>query len=197
MDIKKWRLYLDGKCTRVLTDHSPLVNLPMQPHLSPRKVHWMEFLSAYKLSFEYRPGHEAVVPDVLSYLHTVVLEPSWLPRVSRCQHSDPELAPLIVCAQSNDGHFCLHGGGEHPTLYRVLNDYEALMLPAKGAFREIVICELHDSALGGHLGAKKTLLALQQRVWWPHIRAHVDANMAGYPTCQRVEDHTQCPPGPL
>ena len=36
------------------------------------------------------------------------------------------------------------------------------MLPAKGGFHEIVLCELHGSALGGHLGPEKTLLALQQ-----------------------------------
>ena len=44
----------------------------------------MEFLSAYKLSLEYQPGREAVVPDAVSCLHTAVLEPGWLPRVSRC-----------------------------------------------------------------------------------------------------------------
>ena len=100
----------------------------------------MEFLSACKLSFEYRPGHEAVVPDALSHLHTVVLEPGWLPWVSHCQLSDPELASLIVCAQSHDGHFRFCGGGEHPILYRVLNDSEVLVLPAKGGFREIILC---------------------------------------------------------
>ena len=120
----------------------------------------------------------------------VVLEPGWLPQVSHCQHSDPELAPLIVHAQSHDGHFRLHGGGEHPTLYWVLNDSKVLVLPAKGGFCEIVLCKLYESALGGHLGAEKTLLALQQRVWWPHMRAHVDTYVAGYPTCQRVKDHT-------
>ena len=79
----------------------------------------------------------------------------------------------------------------------MLNDSEVLVLPAKGGFCEIVLCELHESALGGHLGAEKMLLALQQRVWWPHVRAHVDAYVAGCPTCQRVKDCTQHPPGPL
>ena len=115
----------------------------------------------------------------------------------RCQHSEPELAPSIVHAQSNDGHFCLHWGEEHPTLYRVLNDYKVLVPPDKGGFHEIILFELHDSALGGQLGAEKMLLALQQQVWWPHMRAHVDAYMVGCPTCQRVKDRTQHPPIPL
>ena len=38
----------------------------------------MEYLSAYKLEFVYRPGSDAAVPDALSQLHTVVVEPSWL-----------------------------------------------------------------------------------------------------------------------
>ena len=75
--IKKWPLYVDGKCTRVLTDHSSLIYMATQPHLSPRQVHWMEFLSAYKILFEYLLGKEAIVPDALSHLHTAVLEPGW------------------------------------------------------------------------------------------------------------------------
>ena len=58
-------------------------------------------------------------------------------------------------------------GGEHPTLYQVMSDSEVLVLLSKGGFHQIVLCELYDSALGGHWGLKKRLLALQQRVWWP------------------------------
>ena len=43
--IKKWWPYIDGKHTQVLTDHWPLTHLHTQPHLSPRQVHWMEFLA--------------------------------------------------------------------------------------------------------------------------------------------------------
>ena len=38
----------------------------------------MEYLSAYKLEFVYHPSSDAAVPDALSRLHTVVVEPSWL-----------------------------------------------------------------------------------------------------------------------
>ena len=59
--------------------------------------------------------------------------------------------------QRSDGHFQLCGEGEHLTLYRVLNDSEVLMLSAEGGYHKTVLCELHDSALGAHLGAEKTL----------------------------------------
>ena len=34
--VKKWRCYLDGKITKVITDHRALEHLPTQPHLSPQ-----------------------------------------------------------------------------------------------------------------------------------------------------------------
>ena len=46
-------------------------------------MRWLEFLGAYKLEFVYRPGVEAVVPDFLSRLCTVVVEPGWVERVAR------------------------------------------------------------------------------------------------------------------
>ena len=71
---KKWRPYLDGKCTRIVTDHCPLTYLHTQPHLSPQQVWWMECLSAYKLEFVYHPVSDAAITDALSWFHTVVVE---------------------------------------------------------------------------------------------------------------------------
>jgi hypothetical protein len=82
----KWRHYLDGKVTRVVTDHRALTHLQTQPNLSPRQVRWYEKLCRFKLEIEYRKGVDAVVPDALSRradLTTLVVEPSWLARVSR------------------------------------------------------------------------------------------------------------------
>ena len=60
--------------------------------------------------------------------------------------------------------------GEGNTLfffYHVLDSHEVLVLPAAGGFHEMVLCELHDGALGGRLGAKKSYVALQKRMWQP------------------------------
>ena len=52
-------------------------------------------------------------------------------------------------------------------MYHVLDSHKVLVLPAAGGFREMVLRELHESALGGHMGAEKTYLASQKRIWWP------------------------------
>ena len=56
--------------------------------------------------------------------------------------------------------FHLRGGGETPVLYHVSQGREQLVLPATGGFRQLVLSELHDSKLGGHLDATRTLAAL-------------------------------------
>ena len=55
--------------------------------------------------------------------------------------------------------FCV-GGGEFPALYRVSAGHDQLVLPAAGGFRELVLAELHDSQLGGHLDSRRALAAL-------------------------------------
>ena len=94
-----------------------------------------------------------------------------------------DLAPLISRARGQDPTFRLRGGGEHPVLYRVLDSHEVLVLPAAGGFREMVLRELHDSALGGHMGAEKTYVALQKGVWWPRMKATVEQYVAACPVC--------------
>ena len=111
--------------------------------------------------YEYRPGVEAAVPDALSRLGTVLVEPGWLPRVCRAQREDSELAPLLQRAASQDGHYVLRGSGSEPALYRCTTSGERLVLPRQGGFRELLLHELHDAGAGGHLGVQKTLELLQ------------------------------------
>ena len=123
-------------------------------------MHWVQFLEQYKLNYVYHPGREAAVPDFLSRIATVVVEPGWVARVAHAQHSDPLLACLLTHAHGVDPTFHLHWGGDTPVLYRVSHGHEQLLLPATGGFRQLVLAELHDSKLGGHLDATHTLAAL-------------------------------------
>ena len=43
----------------------------------------------YKLDYVYHPGREAAVPNFLSHIATVVVEPGWVARVACAQHADP------------------------------------------------------------------------------------------------------------
>ena len=64
-----------------------------------------------KLEFVYHLGKEARVPDFFSRIVTVVVEPGWLGRVARAQHSAPKLSTFLAAARGQDPTFVLHGGG--------------------------------------------------------------------------------------
>ena len=81
--IRKLHANIDGKCTWVITDHAPLTSLHSQPNLSSHQIHWLQILGAFHLEFEYRPGVDAVFPDFLSRLNSIVVECEWLQRVAR------------------------------------------------------------------------------------------------------------------
>mgnify|MGYP000326743996 CR=1 FL=1 len=120
----------------------------------------MQFLEQYKLAYVYRPGREAAIPDFLSRIATIVVEPGWVARVARAQHSDSSLGGLFSRARGDDPTFHLRGGEDSPVLYRVSHGREQLVLPVTGGFRQLVLSELHDSKLSGHLDATHTLSAL-------------------------------------
>ena len=107
---------------------------------------------------------------------------------------DFTLSDLLSRALGPAATFHFRGGGEHPVLYHVHKGPDQLVLPSGGGFGDTVLQELYDTALGGHLGAAKTLDILQERVWWPHMRADVEAYVAACPTCQRVKDRTTAKP---
>ena len=89
----------------------------------------------------------------------------------------------MSCGCGQDSTFRLRGGGEYPVLYHVLDSHEVLVLQTAGGFHEMVLHELYDSALGGHMRAEKTYVALQKHVWWPGMKATVEKYVAACPIC--------------
>ena len=81
----------------------------------------------------------AVVPDFLSRLNSVVVEPGWLQRVARAQHVDPALLDLLSRALGPDVTFHFRGRWQHPVLYRVHKGRDQLVLPSGGGFYDTVL----------------------------------------------------------
>ena len=111
----------------------------LNPNLSSCQIHWLQFLGAFSIEFEYRSRVAAVVPDFLSRLNSIVVEPGWLQRVARAQHVDPALLDLLSRASGPDATFHFRGGGEHPVLYRMHKGHDQLVLPSGGGFRDTVL----------------------------------------------------------
>ena len=51
-----WRCYLEGVNFTVVTDQNPLVYLQTQANLSRRQFRWSEYLQAFRLGWQRRPG---------------------------------------------------------------------------------------------------------------------------------------------
>ena len=67
-----WRCYLDGVPFVVVTDHKPLTFLQGVPTLSRRQARWMEFLSRFNYTWEYRAGSLNVADALSSITFSVV-----------------------------------------------------------------------------------------------------------------------------
>ena len=56
---------------------------------------------------------------------------------------------------------------------------------------------MHCSTLVGHLSTRKTIKALQRRVWWPGMAQDIRCFIAGCLPCLWLKDQTSLPPGSL
>ena len=55
--LTEWRCYVEGAVGLTLvTDHNPLIYLQTQQTLSRRQARWMEFMSRFNYTWQYRPG---------------------------------------------------------------------------------------------------------------------------------------------
>ena len=58
-----------------------------------------------------------------------------------------------------------------------------LVVPKAGGLRNFLLEELHSSHYSGHMGIRKTIQALQARVWWPKLPEDVKKFVRGCSVC--------------
>ena len=62
---------------------------------------------------------------------------------------------------------------------------------------QVVLSDLHSSALGGHLGFKKLLKAVSKRFFWQNMSESVSTFIKRCEVCQANKHSTQRPVGLL
>ena len=190
---QKWRHYLEGAPSTVITDHHSLKYLQTQPTLSRRQTRWMEFMARFDYQIEYKSGKQNVAADALSRrtdhtisaISTATLEPSLKTALERAYSQDPVFAAIEP--------------GRHG--YRVEDGLifkdTRLCIPSDASIHAKLLHEHHDASLSGHVGRDKLMATLKRLYLWPGMAKAVKDYVASCPTCQRTKATNQVPAGLL
>jgi transposase InsO family protein len=214
--LKKWRHYLLGTHTTVVTDHKALEFFATQPHLNPRQVRWLGLLAEYDHTIVHRSGKSNVVADalsrrpdhLLSVLHlaarrraapqqpteTVIDLTPFTQRVLDAAADDEQYQQLLTAAAANPN---TSGFDTDATglLHYTAGGVDRLVIPA--ALRGELLREAHDAVISGHLGMDKTMERLARVAYWPHMERDVRQYVRTCDACQRNKPSNLKPPGLL
>lgn len=201
--LKEWRCFLDGQHFTVLTDHKSLVYLQSQPHLSNRQVRWLEFLSLFNFTIQYKPGKTNLVADALSRRHDHEPLNSEVNSVSELGTSG--LYKLIVRGQLND-ETCqkvikgqLPSDSESDLMSRegVVFKNNRILVPPVSHIKAQILKVFHDSPIAGHAGTEKTTELIKRELYWHGMDREIKDYVTSCNLCQRNKPSQQLPIGLL
>ena len=174
----------------LVTDHQPLTHLQSLQAKSPlsrRHARWMEMLSRYHFTWQYRKGSTNTAADALSRMH----EPANI-------HM-PKVLALRGAVLATDLRQQLKEAYERDTLFSDpeqtaewtknaesglwYNENQKVVVPA--SMRDRIMAEHHSTAMAGHQGVGRTNQSIQRTFWWPRMAADVYAHVTTCAACQR------------
>ena len=211
-----WRHYLHGVKFTVMTDHQSLRYFKTQPMLSGRQSRWKDVIANFDFDIEYIKGEANPVADGLSrrvdHQHSSQLLLNTVFLSSR----DASLSPVSVQSPVIDSlPTDLIQSALIDPLYqsalvrrRTRTDPiqvkdgrlvcgDRIYVPNDRALQTRILCECHDSPLGGHLGKDKTIEQVKRRFYWPGMDAVIQLYVTSCDACQRNKPSQQAPMGLL
>ncbi|KAK8936663.1 hypothetical protein KSP39_PZI012026 [Platanthera zijinensis] len=178
-----WRHYLLSKEFVILSDHEALRFINGQHKISPRHAKWVAFLQGYTFNHKHLKGADNRVADALSRL--TLLLTSMEVHVIGFERVKDEYA---TCPDFQD--FYLSAQDSSPTTisaYVIKDGYlfrnGKLCIP-QSSLRLHIIWELHSGGLSGHFGRDKTITLVEEKFYWPKLKAMVGRVVSSCRTCQ-------------
>ena len=183
---------MEGRHSRLITDHASLQFIQTQPTLNPRQARWWETLASYDLEILYRSGDTNVVADALSrrpdyslnVITSATQDDSFLARLRAAYAKDsPEKATM-----REHGGLYLTNAKSGPRIY----------IPAAAKAIQSEILRLHhDAPTSGHLATAKLLDSVQRFYQWPGMAQTVTDYVKTCDACQHSKSSNQRPGGLL
>ncbi|CAB1110991.1 unnamed protein product [Ectocarpus sp. CCAP 1310/34] len=168
--IKRLRGYLWGTKFRICTDHKSLKHFAKVGENNARVQRWLEFLTAYNYTLEYRKGSANGNADFLARLPVAAAECNRSGR-SRLTPAEDEEAVFFIrsCGRTPSGDRAAATPSSMTTrpggrAARLLND-EPIRIYVPILMRPWMMQVCHADA-SCHLGAARTLSMLERFYWW-------------------------------
>uniref|UniRef100_A0A2S2R9P6 RNA-directed DNA polymerase n=1 Tax=Sipha flava TaxID=143950 RepID=A0A2S2R9P6_9HEMI len=204
---KKFRMYILGHKTYILTDHKALTFLKSCQLLNAKLLRWTLSLQEYDLNITYISGKENVSADTLTRypqnnftnkhqtitINTLLLKKfsdtltKNLKKIKQFQLEDPFISTKVISKihkqfiQNNNIWFFQHR-----------NQQPRLVIPASLAFE--LINEVHQHL--GHVGGYKTYRHLKQYYYFKNMYNSIKKSIRTCETCQKTKIFNRLTRGP-
>ena len=211
--VERFHTYLYGRSFTIITDHKPLEMVCHKPLMAvpPRLQRLLLRIQGYDYRVIYRPGEEAIVPDVLSRLpnpsesgeisHDLRVDDIELDLINFNQtkqeilRTETRRCPIMSTLTETVLEGWPKSIKELPTDIRVFWPFrdtigiedgvifkgKQVIIPA--SMREDILNQLHD----GHQGIEKTRLLARDTVYWPNINDDITRMVGACPLCQELQ----------
>lgn len=200
--LKQWRCYLQmAHRSTCYTDNNVLFHLQKQAKLTAKQARWMLVLQEYNVYVDYVTGKANVVADALSRradlaMSVVIVQQNheWLEELKESYNKDKDTATVMNAVRDGTARDYAF---DHGYLVRKRAEQNQLYIPDVSTLRQDLLEEHHDSLIGGHFGAAKTVASLLRHYYWPSIHRDVREYVGSCVQCQSSKSSNLKTPGLL
>lgn len=194
--MQEWRCYVEGADAVLVTDHCPLTFLQTQPTLSRRQARWMEYLSSFHYTWEYRPGRNNVA-DPISRNPNLACANLYMCAMGRAKQAK-SIMERIAAGYKHDPYFQETSNTQAFTKEGVYWTKDGfVVVPSVDTLRTDIMTELHAPAYSGHVGTSRTAQAIKKTFYWKGMHADVATFVTECHDCQRNKPTNRRPAGLL
>jgi len=209
---QKFRVFILGHKTTVVTDHQALVFLNRCRLRNARLTRWTLLLQEYDLHIEHCPGKDNIIdvlsrnpvgrneipPDEMPFIFRLKIKvPPELPTelvdsfktLRQDQSTDSRLAVVLMDLESPLGtlhnFYKIHNG---VLFFRRFTSSEQWLVCIPSVHEFSVVVSVHE--FYGHVGARKCAAVLKEACYFPNLSRRIRSILAHCDLCQRTKHRT-------